>query len=332
AHPTPLRTRSGLVYTHFAGAPPFREAARSPRARFEAGPYPDEWAAVHHVLPDHGWVYALRFDDGRVSAGALLADPEAHEGLARGEGEGVWRALLDAYPGLARVFGRARPLRPFAAAPRLQRRRHTAVGEGWAALPHAYAFVDPLFSTGIAWSLRGVERLADALLSEGPGRRERALGRYEDLVAREVERIDRLVAAAYAARGDFALFGAHAMLYFVAVSWAETRERLFAGETSCWDGFLGVGDPLLDGAFEEGAARVTALVGDGPPRALPRDVVAGHHRWLADVLAPRNVAGLLDESRRNLYPADLEVVVDRAPLVGLSPEAMRARLPDLMRL
>jgi hypothetical protein len=36
-------------------------------------------------------------------------------------------------------------------------------------MPHAYAFVDPLFSTGIAWSLRAVERLALAFESAAPG-------------------------------------------------------------------------------------------------------------------------------------------------------------------
>jgi len=32
-----------------------------------------------------------------------------------------------------------------------------AAGDRWLLLPHAFAFVDPMFSTGIAWSLAGVE-------------------------------------------------------------------------------------------------------------------------------------------------------------------------------
>ena len=35
------------------------------------GPYPDDWAAVHHLI-DEGWMYSLRFDHGVTSAGFLL--------------------------------------------------------------------------------------------------------------------------------------------------------------------------------------------------------------------------------------------------------------------
>ena len=50
-------------------------------------------------------------------------------------------------------------------------------------LPHAYAFVDPLFSTGIAWSLRAIERLG--LLFEDGGPTEQDLARYDALLSAE---------------------------------------------------------------------------------------------------------------------------------------------------
>ena len=72
----------------------------------------------------------------------------------------LWRTLLARYPTIGARFADATPLMPIAFRPRIQHRLTRAAGERWAMLPHAYAFVDPLFSTGIAWGLRAVERLA----------------------------------------------------------------------------------------------------------------------------------------------------------------------------
>src|SRR5437867_11203405 len=101
--------------------------------------------------------------------------------------------------------------------PRIQHRLARAAGDRWAMLPHAYAFVDPLFSTGIAWSLRAVERLALAFEAAANGRRVpdlNLLGRYESTLSAEADQIDLVVAGAYEAMAHFDLFAAQAMLYF----------------------------------------------------------------------------------------------------------------------
>ena len=80
-----------------------------------------------------------------------------------------------------------------------------------------------MFSTGIAWSLLAVERLTDAFVrskSRGamvPGDARR----YDALLAREGDQIDRVVAGAYLAMRDFELFAAQTMLYFAVVSYAD---------------------------------------------------------------------------------------------------------------
>ena len=100
-------------------------------------------------------------------------------------------------------------------------RRTRAAGERWVLLPHAYAFVDPLFSTGIAWSLRAIERLAlmfevGAAARSVPNAAE--LARYDASLDGEADQIDWMVAAAYEGMAHFDLFAAHAMLYFATVS------------------------------------------------------------------------------------------------------------------
>src|SRR5207302_8295065 len=112
---------------------------------------------------------------------------------------------------------------------------------------------DPLFSTGIAWSLRAIERLAPWFESVGRRGKRRhrrptseQLARYDALLSKEADQIDRLVAGAYEAMAHFDLFAAQAMIYFTAVSFAEVRQRLTADDSVVWNGFLGIGDPVIE--------------------------------------------------------------------------------------
>jgi hypothetical protein len=54
--------------------------------------------------------------------------------------------------------------------------------------------------------------------------------------------------------------------------------------------------------------------------------------WITQTIAPRNVAGLADGARRNMYPVDLDVLVERHALLGLSREQTVAALPALRGL
>ena len=51
--------------------------------------------------------------------------------------------------------------------------------------------------------------------------------------------------------------------------------------------------------------------------------------WVAKAIEARNVAGLCDQRRANLYPADLETVVAAAARLGLGHQEARARAPLL---
>jgi hypothetical protein len=142
------------------------------------------------------------------------------------------------------------------------------------------------------------------------------LKRYDQMLGAEADQIDVLVAGAYEAMAHFDLFAAHALIYFAAVSFAEVRQRLV--ESSPWNGFLGVGDPVL-GALPRQALRRL--------RRAPKPGAFG--RWVAEAIAPRNIAGFADPVAHNLYPVDLDVLVDRHALLGLSREEIIAALPAL---
>jgi tetracycline 7-halogenase / FADH2 O2-dependent halogenase len=325
-------TRAALVFGHFEDVRLMRDEV----AGLPDGPYPDDWAAVHHLV-DEGWMYSLRFDHGTTSAGFLLTP----RGLASlgGAQSGkdparLWAAMLDRYPTIGALFGEARAAMPIGFVPRVQHRLTRAAGTRWALMPHAYAFVDPLFSTGIAWGLRAVERLALAFEDAAGGSRRpdaESLRRYEAALSAEADQIDLMVAGAYEAMAHFELFAAQAMLYFATVSYAEASQRIGGGEGAAWKGFLGVGDAVLGAVPRESLDRLrtithgTAQAGTAPARAAFAD-------WIADAIAPRNIAGLADPTRHNMYPVDLDVLVDRHALLGMSRERLVEALPALRGL
>jgi FADH2 O2-dependent halogenase len=321
------RTRSALLFGHFDDVRLMRDVAPS----LPEGPYPDDWAAVHHLI-DEGWMYSLRFDHGTTSAGFLLTPRGvAALGASAMEPAQLWRALLDRYPTIGELFDGARPTMPIAFVPRVQHRLTRATGARWALMPHAYAFVDPLFSTGIAWGLRAVERLALAFEDAALGARRpdaATLARYDAALAAESDQIDLVVAGAYEALAHFDLFAAQAMLYFATVSFAEVRQRIGGGEGAAWQGFLGVGDAVLGSVPGESLARlrgITAGIG-ACGDTCDREEFA---QWIAKAIAPRNVAGLAEPARRNLYPVDLDVLVERHGLLGMSREELVEKLPAL---
>jgi FADH2 O2-dependent halogenase len=322
-------TRSQLLFSHFSGVRLFADVAREMGTAMPAGPYPEDWAAVHHVL-DEGWMYVLRFDHDLVSAGLLATPAGARRlGLAGGDPAAAWRALMARYPSVGAQFAGSRAIFPVRSTGRVQHRLARAAGERWVLLPHSYAFVDPLFSTGIAWSLLAVERLAEAFgTAGGRGPGPDALREYDAQLSAEADQIDRMVAGAYVAIADFALFAAHAMLYFAVVSFAETCLRLVPGRRPGL--MLRAGEPAVEAAYRESLRRLRRLTGGGRHVASRSDR-RGFTDWVARTIAPWNVAGLADSGRRNLYPVDFEVLVERSHLLGLTPAGVRRALPRLRK-
>ena len=119
----------------------------------------------------------------------------------------------------------------------------------------------------------------------------------------------------------FDLFAAHAMIYFAAVSFAEIRQRLVKNEAFAWAGFLGVGDPRLGGLPRASLRRLRHI---RTPEDRRRFV-----QWVSKTIAPRNVCGLASRAAHGLYPVDLDVLVARHAVLGLSRESLVSALPAL---
>ena len=294
------------LYSHFADV-----RRLDSMAGFAAGecepPYPIDDAAVHHVF-EGGWIWILRFNNGITSAGVAATDELARE-LRFEEGEAAWHRLLQRLPTVAEQFAGAKPMLPWMHAPRLGFRGGAVAGDGWALLPSAAGFVDPLLSTGFPLSLLGVSRLGHAIEHDwgGPAFDERmkmyAAQTDEDLLA-----VGRLVGALYRSTGDFEVFSALSLLYFAAASFTETARRL--GRAELAGAFL-MRDHSLFGPQSR------ACCEQAVQRLAPLEK-ARLIQQIRQFVEPFDVAGLSDGSRRNWYPARAEDLLSAASKVRAS--------------
>jgi len=105
-------------------------------------------------------------------------------------------------------------------------------------------------------------------------------------------------------------------------------QRIAPDGSVAWRGFLGVGDDVLEPLPAESLRRLREIT-RGQAEGGTVEQRGGFADWMADAIDPRNVAGLADPSRHNLYPVDLDVLVERHALVGLSQDRLIKALPAL---
>jgi tetracycline 7-halogenase / FADH2 O2-dependent halogenase len=295
------------LYAHFEGVGRWDDdAAAGPHV--SGAPFPVDDAALHHVFPG-GWVWVLRFNNGITSAGAALTEPLARD-LRVAEGAAAWSRLLERFPSLAAQFAGARAVTPFTCAPRLAFRSWHVTGRSWAMLPSAAGVIDPLLSTGFPLTLLGVQRLLHLLVQSPDGTvAPAALGEYGAVTTRELDATERLVAALYASMRDFASFKRLALLYFAAASFSETVRRL--GRDELAKGFLLCDDdrfgPALAACVDTALAR---------PEGSARDALFAS---IDEAIAPFDLAGLHDRSRRDWYPVLADDLVAGAAKVAATP-------------
>lgn len=304
---------TSALYAHFTDVDPWQDVWRGVGG--EIPPFPVDAAALHHVF-DGGWIWVLRFNNGITSAGVAATQPLA-EAVGLKDGEPAWRRLLDRLPSVARQFARARAVTPFMYSPRLAFRAARVVGRRWAMLPSAAGVIDPLLSTGFPLTLLGVQRLAAILDREWERPRlQDGLAEYARDTARELDATESLVAALYATMGDFELFERLTLLYFAAASFTETVRRLGWPERA--RGFLLSGDP-------EFSDRLEACVSE----ALRRPSGSAREALLARIdraIAPFDVAGLGDRTRRHWYPVKADDLLRAAARLGATSDEVQALL------
>jgi FADH2 O2-dependent halogenase len=291
-----LRTKSRTVFAHFRDLRRWGDVMADAGQSTNDHPFPCDDAALHHIV-DGGWMWVLRFNNRITSAGFVI--DERRHGPAEGhDAAREWQTWLARYPSIAEQFRGVELAAPFTqivGTGRLQRRWARCAGPNWAVLPHTAGFIDPLYSTGIAHSLCGIERLAVAFEQRSDSARfELALRSYEVAVQAELVLADRVVAAAFETLGrDPRLFAAASTLYFAAATTFEQRRAAACRLPP--PAFLLADDASWLNAVDR---IVTSLPhrDDTNPTA-----VKAFEAVVADAIRPYNFVGLCDATCRNMY-------------------------------
>ncbi len=276
-----LHTNTRSIFGHFEGVRDLDEAlgGNNPMFRFRriAG-------TMHHCFRG-GWMWVIPFDSGVTSVGVQL-DRRIHpldEGVSA---EDELAAILARYPSVHAHLGRMVAIRPLIRTERVQFTCETILGEGFILTPHAGAFIEPLFSTGIVLTLAFVSRFAEAArdaMAAGDWTRERFRW-IERLFFAEVMHIDRLVDGMIQSFRHYDLFKQY-WRYWVMGTFAQWCTAALAGGATR-------AVPMLYGAavpgFVEELASVHELVCrlDAEPIGLAHALKERADRWSERIAAP----------------------------------------------
>lgn len=164
---------SAALYGHFRGVAPFGGAAEE-----------DGNITIH--LFDEGWIWMIPLPEGVMSVG-LVSTPEFFK-RRRGSFEEYLLATLAGIPSVAARMSGAELLSPVTATGNYSYRSRVMRGEGWLMAGDAYAFIDPVFSSGVLLAMASAEmgaEAADAWLDD-PARAEPLLRAFERKVDRAI--------------------------------------------------------------------------------------------------------------------------------------------------
>ena len=291
-----LQTNTSTVFSHFEHVRSWDSQLTLMGQSTVDFPFPSDDAAQHHVWKD-GWLWCLRFDQGRTSAGMVLNHQSGERFDDSWDAERVWNTVLDSYPGLRRMFQSAQLSKQpgeYIKTQRLQRIATQVSGPGWVSLPHTAGFIDPLHSTGIAHAMSGIERLADIFLSADACVQNK-LDRYAKQVLEEFHLIDLLVAGCYRALPSKRHFEAFCMLYFAAATSYENRYGKSDADISSHQIFLAEDQKwvaLVQEAYEQ-ICQIAHSQNWGEP--------ATFESFIREKIKPYNHVGLCDPQRASMY-------------------------------
>lgn len=289
-------TNSFAVFSHFNHVPKWSEMLQKAGIPDGDFPYNPDHSALHHIL-DEGWLWMLRFNDERTSLGFVLDDTNAlYENLPA---DRIWNDTMEKYPSIHNIIkdvSLATQPGKIIRSERLQRKIKHCFGPGWVALPHTAGFIDPLFSSGIAHSLSGIEKIIGCISRNRDNEKllEQNLQEYENAVFAELKITDCLVAGCYKTMPYFELFIAWSMLYFAATI-AHEQRRIKQEEPGY---FLNADDPAIRDMVQKSYADLLKIISSQQPT---REDIKWFTGLIKERIQPFNTAGLMEPSSKNMY-------------------------------
>ncbi|MDE3185589.1 MAG: tryptophan 7-halogenase [Bacteroidota bacterium] len=289
-------TNSFALFSHFDHVPLWKEMLKKFNIPINDFPYNPDHSALHQIL-DEGWLWMLRFNNDLTSLGFVIDDSEgAYDKLSTEE---IWNDLLAKYPSIKTIFKDATLAKmpgKIIRSARLQRKLNHCFGEGWVALPHTVGFVDPLFSSGIAHTLSGVEKLVDSIKQFWGNDTlfYKSLQEYEHKVFEELKLADCLIAGCYKTMAHFELFNVWSMFYFAATI-AHEQRRL---KNKAPGYFLNADDPNIRKMVYNSYDDLLKIISSKAPST---EEIRDFTNLVKERIQPFNIAGLLDPASKNMY-------------------------------
>ncbi len=188
---------TAAIYGHFRGVAPFgaREKGAPFGAREEGAPLGQEAEdgniTIH--LFDEGWFWMIPLPDGVMSVG-VVSSPDFFK-RRRGEVRDFFLATLRAVPSVARRIEHAELVSDVTTTGNYSYSSKVMQGDGWLMAGDAYAFLDPVFSSGVLLAMASAEmgaEVADTWLDD-PARAAPMARDFERKVKRAIGSLSWLI-------------------------------------------------------------------------------------------------------------------------------------------
>jgi flavin-dependent dehydrogenase len=142
---------------------------------------------------EHGWIWMIPLPDGVTSIGAVCM-PDYLK-TRTNDLEEFWEATLSLCPKAWDVMKDSTRLSPVIGAGNYAYKAERAYGDGYLLVGDSYAFVDPVFSTGVLLAMSSAERAAHVVnvVLDHPARAAAHLRRYQKDLDRAIARISWFV-------------------------------------------------------------------------------------------------------------------------------------------
>ena len=124
--------------------------------------------------------------------------------------EEEFQEFISKFPQIAKHFENAKPIRNWISTGRLQYSSSSVVGDRFCLLAHASAFIDPLFSRGLAITMETINALSQRLIDaaeDGKFTKEK-FALVDKIITNSYDVNDRLVSCCYVAFKSFDLWNA----------------------------------------------------------------------------------------------------------------------------
>lgn len=171
---------SAALYGHFRGVRPY-------------GGAPEEDGNITIHLFDEGWIWMIPLPQGVMSVG-VVSTPAFFK-RRKGSFEEYLLATLARIPSVAARMEKAELISPVTATGNYSYRSQVMRGEGWLMVGDAYAFLDPVFSSGVLLAMASAEMGAEAVdvWLDDPARAEPMLRAFEHKVNRAIRTFGWLI-------------------------------------------------------------------------------------------------------------------------------------------